>query len=214
MATRGRETVDVVRERAPAEDVHLRRLHGIEGPIDEAVVTARPYPLLGWRLLPVHAMSLGRAARGGREGDRRLGRRVDVGHTLLYRGAQGAGCGVKKPVAENEGRLLEREHPALHVVDVTPAQLVKVANVAARGDASAALVPRAGRPEPECLQDGEAGVFDALMVVRDREVADVVDFPRGHAAPTGLDPGIRHGGPLRSAAPAPRSPPSACRLPR
>jgi len=57
-----------------------------------------------------------------------------------------------------------------------------------RGTAAAlALAPHVRRSEPERFQEHEAGVLDPLMVVGDREVTEVVHFPRGHAASAGLD---------------------------
>jgi hypothetical protein len=96
-------------------------------------------------------------------------------------------------MSEDERRLLDRKDAAPDVIDVAPAQLVEIADVAGRGDAAAPLAPRVGGPEPERLEDREAGVLDTLMVVRHREVADVVDLPRGHAAPTRVDPRVSHG---------------------
>ena len=99
---------------------------------------------------------------------------------------------------------------------VPGAQLVEIANVAVCGGATAAVASRVGRPEPERFQDREAGILDALVVVRDREVADVVYLPRGYETATGLDHGVRSRNAaarsgaaprLRSAAPGPRSRP-------
>src|SRR5438876_2822018 len=187
-----------MREPAPAEDVHLRRLDGDEASVDEALVAARPGPALGRRLLPIDAVGLGRAALGRGEGDRPVRPHVDVGYALLHRRAEGAGGGFEEPVAEDKRLLLDREDAALDVIDVAAPQLVEITDVAVRGEAVPAFTPPIGRPEAERLQSREAGILDALMVVRDREVTDVVDLPRGHAAPTGIDPRVRHGRRLAS----------------
>jgi hypothetical protein len=215
--------VDVVRERAPAEDIQLLRPHAIEHPVDEALVAGRPRPALGRRLLPVHAVRLRRASRRRGKGDRLVRRDVEVADPLRHRRAEGARGRVEELVAEHEIRLLDGEDDALDVIDVPGAQLVKIANVAVRGGATPAVAPRVRRPEPERLQDREAGILDALMVVRDREVPDVVHLPRRHKPPTRLDHGVRscnttfrsdelrarsrivRPDPLRSAAPGPRS---------
>jgi hypothetical protein len=96
-------------------------------------------------------------------------------------------------VADDERRLLDREDAAPDVVDVAAAQLVEITDVAVRGETPTARTKHVGRPEPQPLQSREPGVLDALVVVRDREMADVVHLPGGHAAPTGVDPRIRHG---------------------
>src|SRR2546427_7827855 len=216
VTARGREAVDVVRERAPTQDVHLVRLHGIEYPVDEALVADRPRPALGQRLLPFDALRLGRASRGCRKGDRLARRDVEVADPLRHRRAEGAGRRIEELVAEHELSLLDGEEAALDVIDIPGAQLVEIANVAVCGGATAAVASRVGRPEPERFQDREAGILDALVVVRDREVADVVYLPRGYETATGLDHGVRSRNAaarsgaaprLRSAAPGPRSRP-------
>ena len=82
--------MDVVWERASAEEAHLRQLYGIEGPVDEALVALRLRPALARRLLPVDPVRLGRASRGRREGDRLSRRQADVGDALLDRRAEDA----------------------------------------------------------------------------------------------------------------------------
>src|SRR5262245_58086839 len=94
---------------------------------------------------------------------------------------------------EDEGVVLDGEHAALHVIDVATTQLVEIAHVAVGGGATAALAMRGMGTQGQHLKHGPDSVLEALMIVVDREVTDVVHLPRRHAASTRIDPGIDHG---------------------
>ena len=134
--------------------------------------------------LSASATNLGKAAKAA---DDRGARKkfapaaIEVGDDLA---ALARRIGKDVPLKTVSGDAAEAEKAA--------AKLVEVPDAAVRGDAAPVLALRVGGPEPERLQNGKARIFDALMVVRDREVPDVVHLPRGHAAPTGLDPSARH----------------------
>ena len=94
---------------------------------------------------------------------------------------------------EDEGIVLGGKHAALDVVNVAAAQLVEIAHVAVGGGAAAARLDGVTGTEPQGLQHDQARVLDALVIVGDGEVTDVVHLPRGHATPTRVDPGLGHG---------------------
>jgi hypothetical protein len=92
-------------------------------------------------------------------------------------------------MAEDESRVFDGEHAASDVIDVAAAKLALIAHEAICGGAAPAFAPHVRRSEPERFQKHESGILDPLMIVGDREVADVIHFPRGHDASAGLDQG-------------------------
>ena len=188
VAVGGREAMDVVGEPALAEDVQLRRLHGVARRLAEARETARPRALLARRAVPQDVAALGDAPLRGREARGRAPLQVDVAHGLLDRGADLAVLGVEHLVTEDERVALGADDAALDVQDVADAQLALVAHVAVAGHAAAPRALHVGRPEPQRLEQTEPGIGDAGEVIGDGEVVVVVHLPAVHKPSICLEP--------------------------
>ena len=84
--------------------------------------------------------------------------------------------------------VVAADHAADDVEDVAGAQLAEVADVAVGRQARTPPRGQRRRAEAQRLEQSQGRVLEAIEPERDREVADVVDLPRGHPAAMRLRP--------------------------